>query len=140
MAVPGIPVSVRRLFHFPELLCFYLGIVAHKEHHSPLPLLGGLLCNLALRGVPIAGVRPWAWLPWILDPGCVFLVGLFIYTAPRLSPGVSNARSRSSALRGYAFHHAFRPLRTLPLSFLSLMPIPFERIRNSLIPNILFFP
>lgn len=58
----------------------YLGM-ARKEHHSPLPLLGGLLCHLALRGVPIAGVRAWAWLPWILDPGCVFLVGLFIYTA-----------------------------------------------------------
>jgi hypothetical protein len=60
----------------------YLGMVARKERHSsPLPLLGGLLSHLALQGVPNAGVRAWAWVPWILDPGCVFLLGLFLYTA-----------------------------------------------------------
>jgi hypothetical protein len=58
----------------------YLGM-ARKKHISPLPLLGGLLCHLGMRGAPIAGIRSWAWLPWIVDPGCVFLVGLFIYTA-----------------------------------------------------------
>jgi hypothetical protein len=55
--------------------------LARKKASSPLPLLGGLLCHLAMRVAPIAGVRSRAWIPWILDPGCVFLLGLFIYTA-----------------------------------------------------------
>jgi hypothetical protein len=58
----------------------YVGFV-RKEHHSPIPLLGGLLCFLVLHNLRIFGVHFWAWLPWILDPGCVFLLGLFVYTA-----------------------------------------------------------
>jgi hypothetical protein len=55
--------------------------LAGKKASSPLPLLGGLLCHLAMRVAPIAGIRAWTWLPWILDPGCVFLAGLFVYIA-----------------------------------------------------------
>jgi len=55
--------------------------LARKKGSSPLPLIGGLFCYLAMRIFPIAGVRSWAWLPWILDPGCAFLVGFFFYTA-----------------------------------------------------------
>lgn len=57
----------------------YLGLV-RKEHHSPIPLLGGLFCFAVLRSRDVA-VHFWAWLPVILDPGCVFLVGVFIYAA-----------------------------------------------------------
>ena len=56
-------------------------LLARKKGSSPLPLLGGLLCHAAMRVAPIAGVRAWAWVPWIVDPGCVFLVGLFFHTA-----------------------------------------------------------
>jgi hypothetical protein len=52
-----------------------------REHHSPIPSLGGTLCSLALFFSPAAGVRSWAWLPLILDPGCVYLIGVFIYSA-----------------------------------------------------------
>jgi len=55
--------------------------VTRKKGKSPLPLIGGLLCNASMRVCPIAGVRSWAWLAWLVDPGCVFLLGVFIYTA-----------------------------------------------------------
>src|SRR5260370_11198238 len=55
--------------------------LTRKKASSPLPLLGGLLCPLAMRVAPIAGGRAWAWIPWVLDPRCVFLAGVFIFTA-----------------------------------------------------------
>ncbi len=58
----------------------YLGIT-RREHHSPIPFFGGVLCSVALLFSPIAEARSWAWLPLILDPGCIYLVGLFIYSA-----------------------------------------------------------
>lgn len=56
----------------------YLG-VTKKEHHSLGPLLGGVLCSLALLFSPLGALRPWAWLPLLVDPGCVFMVGGAIY-------------------------------------------------------------
>jgi hypothetical protein len=56
-------------------------VYVRKEHHSPLPLIGGFLCLAAMLMCPIARIRAWAWVPLIVDPGGVFLVGVFIYTA-----------------------------------------------------------
>ena len=58
----------------------YLGLTK-REHHSPIPFIGGVLCSLALFYSPIAVTLPWAWLPLLIDPGCVYLIGLFIYSA-----------------------------------------------------------
>jgi len=67
--------------------------LARKKGSSPLPLLGGLLCHAAMRVAPLAGVRAWAWLPWIVDPWFVFLVGVFIYTAI-VTKGFKRARPK----------------------------------------------
>jgi len=58
----------------------YLGFVRKQHAPSPGPLVGGLFCFLILRS-PFFHLHYWAWLPLILDPGCVFLLGVFIYTA-----------------------------------------------------------
>jgi hypothetical protein len=58
----------------------YLGFTK-REHHSPAPFIGGVLCSLALFFSPLAMTRAWAWLPPLLDPGCIYLIGLFIYSA-----------------------------------------------------------
>jgi hypothetical protein len=66
---------------FTNYYCWlYLGY-ARRGHQSPVPFLGGCLCSVALLVSPVAEVRPWAWLPLLLDPGCVYLLCLFIYTA-----------------------------------------------------------
>lgn len=57
----------------------YLGLVRRKSR-SPIPLLGGLFCFAVLRS-PVVAVHSWAWLPVILDPGCLLLFGVFIYAA-----------------------------------------------------------
>src|SRR5260370_42299731 len=43
--------------------------LARKKGSSPMPLLGGLLCQTAKRVAPIGGVRAWAWVFWILVTG-----------------------------------------------------------------------
>jgi hypothetical protein len=58
----------------------YLGFTK-REHHSPVPFVGGLFCSLSLYYSPAAVGHPWALLPLILDPGCVYLIGVFIYSA-----------------------------------------------------------
>ena len=65
----------------------YLGLV-RKKHHSPIALVGGLCCFLVLRYSPFVADHRWAWLPLMVDPGCIFLAGLFVYTA-MASPGFS---------------------------------------------------
>ncbi len=61
-------------------LWLYLGYV-RRGHHSPVPFLGGAICSSALLFSPVAEIRTWAWLPLLLDPGCGYLIGLFIYSA-----------------------------------------------------------
>jgi hypothetical protein len=54
----------------------YLGLM-RKVHHSPIAVLGGVLCALSLFMLPLT--RSWFWVPLVLDPGSVFLVGFFAY-------------------------------------------------------------
>jgi len=58
----------------------YLGLV-RKKHYSPIAMVGGLCCFLVLRYTPIVVDHRWAWVPLIVDPGCIFLAGLFAYSA-----------------------------------------------------------
>ena len=59
-------------------LCAYLAVVKH-EHHSLLPLVGGIAGGITLLIYPSDAVRAWAWLPLILDLGCAFTLFSFFY-------------------------------------------------------------
>lgn len=41
---------------------------------SQIPFVGGLIGGIACALSPIAAIRPFWWLPPILDPGCAFLL------------------------------------------------------------------
>ena len=43
-----------------------------RRHHSWIPLIGGFVGVFAMLACPLPAVRRLAWLPLILDPGCVF--------------------------------------------------------------------
>ena len=50
-----------------------------REHHSFIPLLGGCLAGLAMLASPLPGVVRFAWIPLIVDLGCLFSFLSFIY-------------------------------------------------------------
>ena len=50
-----------------------------REHHSFIPLLGGCLAGLAMLACPLPGVVKLAWIPLIVDFGCLYSVLSFIY-------------------------------------------------------------
>ena len=54
----------------------YLCLVAASQgkHSSMLPLLGGLFLAIALFICPLPHVRQYAWLPFVLDLGCLPLL------------------------------------------------------------------
>lgn len=58
--------------------CVYLWIV-HRKHGSLTPLIGGVSGALALLLCPIPAVQRWAWLPLVLDLGCVYTLASFLY-------------------------------------------------------------
>jgi cell division protein FtsW (lipid II flippase) len=55
--------------------------IAHfkKKHVSPAGLIGGGLCALSFWLCPYKAVRPWFWVPLVVDPGCLLLVCAFVY-------------------------------------------------------------
>lgn len=61
-----------------NLACVYVGLV-RKEHHSMTPLIGGFIGLLALFICPIASTHALAWLPLVLDLGCVFSMCSLLY-------------------------------------------------------------
>lgn len=54
-----------------------------REHHSFIPLLGGCLAALAMLACPLPGVVRFAWIPLIVDLGCLFSVLGFVYAVVR---------------------------------------------------------
>ena len=48
-------------------------------HASLSPLLGGLLCSLALLACPVEGASSYAWIPLLIDPGCAYSVLSLLY-------------------------------------------------------------
>lgn len=55
--------------------------LAHRRHASLVPLVGGLLTSAALLACPIRGSFRFAWVPLVIDPGCLWALGLFLYAA-----------------------------------------------------------
>ncbi|MCJ7729954.1 MAG: hypothetical protein MUO27_08780 [Sedimentisphaerales bacterium] len=51
-----------------------------RKRGSLLPIVGGVLFALAMFRFPLLGVRKWAWLPLVLDLGCLFSVLCFLYS------------------------------------------------------------
>ena len=52
---------------------------ARRKHGSLVPLMGGLAVGLSMILCPVSGVRPWAWTPLVVDLGCVYLFGGWLY-------------------------------------------------------------
>ena len=50
-----------------------------RRHSSTSPLLGGLFLAGAMLLCPLAGVRAFAWLPFVLDTGCLYLLVACVY-------------------------------------------------------------
>lgn len=49
----------------------------HARHHSLIPLLGGVGLAAAMLLIPLPRVAQFAWLPLVIDLGCLYaLVGL----------------------------------------------------------------
>jgi CHASE2 domain-containing sensor protein len=51
---------------------------ARRRHHSMIPLVGGGSLALALLACPMAGTTRWAWIPLIVDPGCLLMMLLLV--------------------------------------------------------------
>jgi len=50
---------------------FYLQFTRQRQH-SWIPLIGGFLAFFGMAACPLPAVQRLAWLPFVLDPGCVF--------------------------------------------------------------------
>src|SRR2546421_71783 len=50
-----------------------------REHHSFIPLLGGCLAALAMLVSPPTGIARFAWIPLIVDLGCLYSFLGFLY-------------------------------------------------------------
>ena len=52
---------------------------ASRQHHSFIPMIGGLSLALALLACPMKGTMRLAWLPLVADPGCLLVTLLLGY-------------------------------------------------------------
>jgi len=81
-AVGGLLAALSLYFVSLNLACVYRGL-AKGEHHSLGPLVGGASGSLAMLLLPIPGLRVWAWVPLVIDPGCLYTVVAFAYVLVR---------------------------------------------------------
>ena len=58
--------------------CLALGL-ARRRHASMVPLIGGVLASASLLACPLRGSSRVAWLPLVVDPGCLWASSLFLY-------------------------------------------------------------
>ena len=74
---------------------FYLEFTGQRQR-SWIPLLGGFLAFLGLAACPVPAVRRLAWLPIVLDPGCVFgllfsiVMLIYMVMAPKRAEDATN--------------------------------------------------
>ena len=52
---------------------------ARRQHHSFIPLLGGCVAAVAMLVCPLPAVARLAWIPLIIDLGCLYSFLGFIY-------------------------------------------------------------
>jgi len=51
----------------------------HRRHSSRIPLLGGLCLMAGMLASPLPGVTRYAWVPLVIDLGCLFTLVEFCY-------------------------------------------------------------
>ena len=81
-----------------NLCCVYLGLF-RREHHSIGPLLGGGSGTLAMFLIPLPELRPWAWVPLVIDPGCLYAavaLGYVVFAERRRTRGARRITRRCS--------------------------------------------
>jgi hypothetical protein len=75
--------SIRWLIAVPLGLFGLFGIVCNfacvVKQRSLVPLVGGACVALAWLLCPAMGGRVWAWVPFVLDPGCWIILAACIY-------------------------------------------------------------
>ena len=65
------------LFGACGTVCNYACIASwlfRGEHRSMVPFVGGVCMALAWLMCPAVSSRGWAWIPLVLDPGCLLLL------------------------------------------------------------------
>src|SRR5262245_12285583 len=50
-----------------------------RKHGSLAPLMGGVFFGIAMLLCPLPGLRRWAWIPLVVDLGCLYLFGGWLY-------------------------------------------------------------
>ncbi len=60
--------------------CIYAGVV-RRCHRSVTPLLGGIGVTSALLICPLNGAIGYAWIPLLVDPGCLLSALMLAYSA-----------------------------------------------------------
>src|SRR5437867_12735756 len=63
------------LGNYSVVVLWYL----RRKRGSLAPLFGGVAFGLAMVLCPLPGIRLWAWIPLLLDLGCVYLFGGWLY-------------------------------------------------------------
>lgn len=51
--------------------CIVFNNISGKKFVSWVPLLGGLLAAIGLGALPVEGASRWAWVPFVIDYGCL---------------------------------------------------------------------
>jgi len=59
--------------------CVFLSL-SRGKHHSIGPLLGGGAGSLATLLCPLPEFHSWAWVPLVVDPGCLFMALALAYS------------------------------------------------------------
>ncbi len=67
-----------------------LSWLLRRKRGSMIPLYGGGCLALSLLLVPIAGLAYYAWLPLVLDPGCLLMVVCVVYILMHQTPQKRN--------------------------------------------------
>ncbi|MGB0371398.1 MAG: hypothetical protein ACPGN3_08605 [Opitutales bacterium] len=49
----------------------FLRGILEKENGSIIPIFGGVTLSIGLLIIPVEGLKPWAWIPLVLDFGCL---------------------------------------------------------------------
>ena len=52
----------------------YIAMSRPERHYSLIPLLGGSSIAVGLLVCPVYGLAHYAWLPLLLDPGCILMI------------------------------------------------------------------
>jgi hypothetical protein len=64
------------VLNFSAVFLWYV----RRQHHSVIPLIGGCLAGMAMLVCPLPRVMRLAWLPMVVDLGCLYSVIGFIYS------------------------------------------------------------